>query len=99
MRHTTETCRHTGSRKEGSREGTEAGGSQAGEGTEVAVDKSSSLWERLAIDRSFPHVFMCLCATGEAGVELARLAKKQTDKNAASCHQQSMGLSSGLRLE
>ena len=26
---------------------------------------------------------MCLCATGEAGVELARLAKKQTDKNAA----------------
>ena len=26
---------------------------------------------------------MCLCATGGAGVELARLAKKQTDKNAA----------------
>ena len=26
---------------------------------------------------------MCLCARGEAGVELARLAKKQTDKSAA----------------
>ena len=29
------------------------------------------------------HAFICLCAAGEAGVELARLAKKQTDQNSA----------------
>ena len=61
--------RLAGNRKEGSREGTEAGGSQAGEGTEVAVDKFSSLWERLATDRSF-SMYSCVCVL-QVGLELS----------------------------